>query len=135
MDSSAIFILYFLLTTTSALSFSSVSRGKIIKPLLSVGHHDHRSSSLLVRNFHQKQCLKNDIWNIKYKAQSNSGISSTSLSQSSSSSSSENLKSSGDAVDKQSMSAATFNLVKACVGAGVLSMPAGVAVIGDTPAA
>mmetsp|Transcript_23610 Transcript_23610/g.29032 ORF Transcript_23610/g.29032 Transcript_23610/m.29032 type:complete len:503 (+) Transcript_23610:91-1599(+) len=32
---------------------------------------------------------------------------------------------------KQGLSAATFNLVKACVGSGVLALPAGVAAIGD----
>ena len=34
---------------------------------------------------------------------------------------------------KQSLSAATFNLVKACVGSGVLALSAGVAAIGDVP--
>jgi amino acid permease len=44
---------------------------------------------------------------------------------SSSSSSSESFK--------QTLSAATFNLVKACVGSGVLALSAGVAAIGDVP--
>lgn len=34
---------------------------------------------------------------------------------------------------KQSLSAATFNLVKACIGSGVLALSAGVAAIGDVP--
>lgn len=37
--------------------------------------------------------------------------------------------------DKTSMSASTFNLIKACVGSGVLALPAGVAAIGDVSAA
>uniref|UniRef100_A0A7S4JZY9 Amino acid transporter transmembrane domain-containing protein n=1 Tax=Odontella aurita TaxID=265563 RepID=A0A7S4JZY9_9STRA len=36
---------------------------------------------------------------------------------------------------KTGMSAATFNLIKACVGSGVLALPAGVAAIGDVSAA
>ena len=34
---------------------------------------------------------------------------------------------------KQTIATATFNLIKGCVGAGVLSLPAGVAAIGDVP--
>ncbi len=36
---------------------------------------------------------------------------------------------------EQSIAAAAFNLIKGCVGAGVLSLPAGVAAIGDVPKA
>lgn len=36
---------------------------------------------------------------------------------------------------EQSISSAAFNLIKGCVGSGVLSLPAGVAAIGDVPAA
>ena len=36
---------------------------------------------------------------------------------------------------EQTISAATFNLIKGCVGSGVLSLPAGVAAIGDVPEA
>jgi amino acid permease len=36
---------------------------------------------------------------------------------------------------QQSIATATFNLIKGCVGAGVLSLPSGVAAIGDMPAA
>ena len=35
--------------------------------------------------------------------------------------------------DEQTISAAAFNLIKGCVGSGVLSLPAGVAAIGDVP--
>ena len=34
---------------------------------------------------------------------------------------------------KSTLSASTFNLVKACVGSGVLALPAGVAAMGDSP--
>jgi len=34
---------------------------------------------------------------------------------------------------KQGMSSATFNLVKACVGSGVLALPSGIAALGDSP--
>lgn len=37
--------------------------------------------------------------------------------------------------DEQTISAAAFNLIKGCVGSGVLSLPAGVAAIGDVPKA
>ena len=37
--------------------------------------------------------------------------------------------------NKQTIATATFNLIKGCVGAGVLSLPAGVAAIGDVPKA
>lgn len=37
--------------------------------------------------------------------------------------------------DVQTMPSAIFSLIKACVGGGVLSLPAGVAMIGDVPAA
>lgn len=36
---------------------------------------------------------------------------------------------------EQTIAAAAFNLIKGCVGAGVLSLPAGVAAIGDVPKA
>ena len=36
---------------------------------------------------------------------------------------------------KQTIATATFNLIKGCVGAGVLSLPSGVAAIGDVPKA
>ena len=49
------------------------------------------------------------------------------------------LKSSAAAEDegsnKQTIATATFNLIKGAVGAGVLSLPAGVAAIGDVPKA
>lgn len=41
----------------------------------------------------------------------------------------------GDAAAKSTMKAATFNLVKGIVGAGVLSLPAGVAAFGDNKGA
>jgi len=37
--------------------------------------------------------------------------------------------------NEQTISAAAFNLIKGCVGSGVLSLPAGVAAIGDVPKA
>jgi len=37
--------------------------------------------------------------------------------------------------DKTSLSASTFNLIKACVGSGVLALPAGVAAMGDSTGA
>ena len=37
--------------------------------------------------------------------------------------------------DKTSLSASTFNLIKACVGSGVLALPAGVAAFSDSTAA
>mmetsp|Transcript_18520 Transcript_18520/g.22130 ORF Transcript_18520/g.22130 Transcript_18520/m.22130 type:complete len:515 (-) Transcript_18520:757-2301(-) len=48
----------------------------------------------------------------------------------SSSDASENVPSESS---KQSMSSATFNLVKAIVGAGVLALPSGIAALGDAP--
>lgn len=40
-----------------------------------------------------------------------------------------------DEDDKQSLPAAVFNLVKACVGSGVLALSSGVAALGDTKSA
>ena len=36
---------------------------------------------------------------------------------------------------EQSIASATFNMIKGAVGSGVLSLPAGVAAIGDVPIA
>lgn len=43
-------------------------------------------------------------------------------------------KAEGDS-NEQTIATATLNLIKGCVGAGVLSLPAGVAAIGDVPTA
>jgi len=40
-----------------------------------------------------------------------------------------------ESTDKQSITSSSFNLIKGCVGSGVLSLPAGVAAIGDVPQA
>jgi hypothetical protein len=37
--------------------------------------------------------------------------------------------------NEQTIATATFNLIKGCMGAGVLSLPSGVAAIGDIPKA
>lgn len=37
--------------------------------------------------------------------------------------------------NEQTIAAASFNLIKGCVGSGVLSLPSGVAAIGDVPQA
>jgi len=65
----------------------------------------------------------------RMKASSLSSTSTTSTS--TSSSDGEKNKSTGE----QTISAAAFNLIKGCVGSGVLSLPAGVAAIGDVPKA
>ncbi len=43
--------------------------------------------------------------------------------------------SSGDVSNEQDIATAAFNLIKGCVGSGVLSLPAGVAAIGDVSSA
>ncbi len=47
----------------------------------------------------------------------------------------ESEDSSTDGTNEQSIATAALNLVKGCVGSGVLSLPAGVAAIGDVPKA
>ena len=41
----------------------------------------------------------------------------------------------GGGEGKQGLASSTFNLVKACVGSGVLALSAGVSAIGDVPSA